>query len=206
MPRPKKGEPNRSEFIRKHAELPVAEIVEKAKAEGLSITPALIYSVKGRATAKKATPKATKKAPAKKGSKKATSKPKAAPPKQPAAAPTKSAPPAKPEGKLTASGFIRSLPASVPAKDVIAQAIKQGIKPFSANLVYAVRAGSKKTAPKPVASTKAPKVASKATAATKAATSPETILARLVLAHGFGKVEEMLAAAGRRVESLLAGR
>ncbi len=41
-------------------------------------------------------------------------------------------------GGSSASDFIRSLPASTPAKDVVTEGAKKGLK-FSINLVYAVR-------------------------------------------------------------------
>ena len=190
-PKPTAGGQSASEFIRAQPTATPAKAVVAAGAKaGLKFSDALVYKVRG--AAKKKARKVAAKTPV---AKKAASTTKAVAPKKPS--PTKAA------GKLTASGFIRSQPRTVPAKDVIALGAKEGFK-FSANLVYAVRsAGSTKAAPKPVAST--PTKPAATTRAGTSDTSPETILARLVLAHGFGRVEEMLAAAGKRVESLLAG-
>ena len=74
MPRPKKGEPNKSEFVRKNAALPVTEIIEKAKREGLSITAGLVYQVRGRSAAKAPAP-ARKGAPTSKVARKAATTP-----------------------------------------------------------------------------------------------------------------------------------
>ena len=58
MPRPKKGQPNKSEFIRNHPNLSAGEVVAKAKEEGLTIDATLVYKVRGREAAKgKANPK-----------------------------------------------------------------------------------------------------------------------------------------------------
>ncbi|MGD0678677.1 MAG: hypothetical protein ABSC94_24985 [Polyangiaceae bacterium] len=57
--------PNKSEFIRNQpSTLSAAEVVEKAKAEGVTIDPGLVYNIRGRAKSKgrvkKSTPTATK--------------------------------------------------------------------------------------------------------------------------------------------------
>lgn len=45
-------------------------------------------------------------------------------------------------GKMSASDFVRSVPNTTPAADVVAAGAKKGIR-FSANLVYAIRAKKK---------------------------------------------------------------
>src|SRR5262245_31668403 len=105
MPRPKAGDPSKSDFVRKHLNVPAAELVEKAKAAGIKLTPSLVYKVRSRTGSGKA---------ARRGRRAGGS------------------------GRPNASDFVRSMPRTMPAKDVISAAAKKGIK-MSANLVYMVR-------------------------------------------------------------------
>jgi len=108
--RPKNGSgPNKSDFVRQHPNLSAAEVVAKAKESGISISPVLVYKVRGRA--------------------------------KPGAAKTRRAWKSSKGG--TASDFVRSMPVTTPAKDVIAAAKAKGIR-MSANLVYMVRATDRK--------------------------------------------------------------
>jgi hypothetical protein len=57
----KKTTPNKSAFIRSQpASLSAAQVVAKAKAEGIKIAPVLVYKVRGRAKAKKPAPVAAR--------------------------------------------------------------------------------------------------------------------------------------------------
>jgi hypothetical protein len=121
MPKiPSKKTPNKSAFIRGlPAEMPAAEVVEKAKAANLKLTPAFVYAIRSKAR--------TKGAPKRRGGK---------PGRKPAS------------GGQSASDFVRSQPANLKATEVVAAGAKQGIK-FSTNLVYAVRSsGGKAAGPK----------------------------------------------------------
>lgn len=109
--RPKNGAgPNKSDFIRQHPKLSAQDVVAKAKESGISISPILVYKVRGRT---------------KPG---ATAKPRRA---------------WKSSKGGTASDFVRSMPVTMSAKDVIAAAKAKGIR-MSANLVYMVRATDRK--------------------------------------------------------------
>lgn len=150
----KQGKQTKSGFIRSFPNLSAQEIVEKAKAKGITLDANHVYSVRAtdRKTGKAPTvePKATKAAP------KATKAPKAATkPGKTAEQPT-----------MTKSDFVRSLPESTSAKDVVTQAKAAGIK-LTAPYVYSVRAADRKTGKAPkAAKTAAPKAAK--TAAPKA--------------------------------------
>lgn len=56
---------NKSEFVRSHADLTPAQIVEKAKAAGIKLSPSYVYTVRGnqKAKARKATGASKKKNP-----------------------------------------------------------------------------------------------------------------------------------------------
>src|ERR1700691_1365792 len=96
---PKKPTPNKSDFIRQQpSSLSAAEVAAKAKAAGINFAPVLVYKVRGRVKSKKA---ATKTALAMVAT-------------APNATSTK-----PPKSK---SAFIRSLPSSTPAKEVVKQA------------------------------------------------------------------------------------
>src|SRR5262245_28127365 len=115
--RPKKGSgPSKSGFIREllAKNMSPAEIVAKGKEAGLTISPVLVYKVRGREGLTKGS------------------------------AGTGARPVRKPStGKMSASDFVRTMPESARASEVVAAGAKQGIK-FTANLVYAVRAAQKK--------------------------------------------------------------
>lgn len=79
MPRPKKGEPNKSEFIRKHPGIPVGDLVGKAKAAGMTIDSRLVHKVRSR-DGKKGPKKKASAAPAQKATTAKKAAPKSAPP------------------------------------------------------------------------------------------------------------------------------
>lgn len=204
MPRAKKGQPNKSDFVRQHPTLSPAEVVAKAKEAGLTVSTNLVYMVRGRAKA------AAKPAKAAKPAAKPLAK---APAKAPAAAAPKA--PALPTGKVgspTASDFIRTLPAGISAKEAVAKGAAMGFK-FTPNLFYLVRTRAKKAAgkasrpakivaPKPVA---AKAVAPKAAAAAGPDASAETVILRLILRHGVDYVRQLVDGAVARATAVLAG-
>lgn len=114
--RPKKGSgPSKSGFIREllAKNMSPAEIVAKGKEAGLTISPVLVYKVRGREGLTKQSGNG-----ARPGRKPST-------------------------GAMSASDFVRSMPESARAADVVAAGAQKGLK-FTANLVYAVRAAAKK--------------------------------------------------------------
>jgi hypothetical protein len=181
----KKSTPNKSDFIRKHIGLPVEQIVSKAKSEGLRLSPALVYKVRGRTTSAKSVKRA--KAPAKAPAKKA-----AAPASAGAATTSKAA-------------FIRSMPASMSANDVVAAAAKRGMK-LTANHVYAVRSTSKPGRPRKAA---AKRVSAKPTGRgpgrPSARAGSESTFRRLVLEMGIARAKILVGEVEEKLAALVAG-
>src|SRR5438046_6224850 len=106
MPKTAKKTPNKSAFIRSlPADMPAVEVVAKAKAANLKLTPAFVYAIRSKSR-NKGRPAGGKRG--KRGPKPAT-------------------------GKQSASEFVRSQPVSLKAGEVVAAGAKQGIK-FSTNL------------------------------------------------------------------------
>jgi len=122
MPKKKNG-PNKSAFIRSQpASLSATEVVANAKAAGMTISPTLVYVVRGKQKARRA------------GARKASS--------------NGAAPSAKATGnKMSASDFIRSQPLTMTAPAVVKAGAGQGLS-FSAPLVYMARKRMKKGGPK----------------------------------------------------------
>lgn len=116
----KNGRPNKSAFIRQHPDASAAEVVEKGKAAGLAFSPAFVHAIRSKM-------RAGKKPKAKRGR-----KPRSTSGRQPRAA-----------GKPSASDFVRSMPVTMKAKEIVTAAKARGIK-LSANLVYMVRSVDKK--------------------------------------------------------------
>ncbi|MBM4362542.1 MAG: hypothetical protein FJ104_07660 [Deltaproteobacteria bacterium] len=115
--RPPKGTPTKADFIREKlaAGMSPAAIVEAAKEQGVEIGSTMVYKVRARAAGK-----ATVAAPATTGD------------AQPTAG-----------KKMTASAFVRTLPADMGPADVIAAGAKAGYK-ISRGLVYMARSVRKK--------------------------------------------------------------
>jgi hypothetical protein len=154
--------------------MPAAEIIEKGKAEGYDLTPALVYKVRSAA---KHQDKSAKAEPAKaKGGRKAAAPKKAEPKKaEPKKAEPKKAEPKKPaarkakleakkpeakksEDKLgTLSEFIRNLPVDMSPEEVVTKGAAAGLS-LTASYVRRIRRRMDKKAAKPVA---APKVEAK---------------------------------------------
>lgn len=105
--RPKRRSgPNKSDFVRQYPDLSAQEVVLKGKENGITISPVLVYKVRGRPTPKRGKANGTSGPTTKNG--------------------------------MSASDFVRSMPATMKAKEVVAAGKAKGIR-FSANLVYAVR-------------------------------------------------------------------
>jgi hypothetical protein len=117
---PQKPTVNKSDFIRQQPSgLSAAEVIKKAKDAGIKLTAQLVYKVRGRSKTNAPQPKAM------------SATPTAAPGAGPA-----------PKNK---SAFIRRLPSSMPAKEVVKQAKAAGMK-LTESYVYNVRGAAKKTA------------------------------------------------------------
>jgi hypothetical protein len=152
--------------------LSAAEVVAKANAAGIKFAPVLVYKVRGRAKAKSS----AKKAPAI-----VTTAPNAAVTK-----------PAK-----SKSAFIRSLPSSTPARDVVKQAKASGIK-LNVGYVYNVRGAAKKAKR---ASRSGASVARPITTPSSA----ENLLKAVAAEIGLGRAIEVLEGERTRVRAVLRG-
>jgi hypothetical protein len=183
------------------SDLPVAEVLAKAKEAGMETTDSNVSRVRAEVKKKASKPVAAKKPAAKKpvvAKKPAAKKPAA---KKVASKPSakKTAAPAKPASTLSKADFIRQQPATMGARAVVEAAKAVGLT-ISENHVYGVRADLKKkpaapatkAAPQPKAAT--PKPAPKAaTAKPKAAGSnDEVTFRRLVLGLGITRSRQLL--------------
>ena len=184
MPRAKKTpkKQSKSNFVRAQpAALSAAEVLAKAKAAGLKITPQLVYKVRGSAKAKgKAKESAAAKATA------VSTKPSTStkPPKSKAA-------------------FVRGLPASTPAKDVVKQAKAAGIK-LGISYVYNVRGAAKMAAKKKRAAAKSPTDSAVANGGgSKVSASAENLLKAVAAELGLGPAIEILSGERARVRALI---
>jgi hypothetical protein len=178
---PKKPTLNKSDFIRQQpSSLSAAEVVAKAKAAGLNFAPVLVYKVRGRAKSK--TPKAAKTAGIVTTAATATS---TKPPK-------------------SKSAFIRSLPSSTPAKEVVKQAKALGMK-LTESYVYNVRGAAKKTAKAKRADAKSPAVRVANGGASRGSTSAENLLKAVAADIGLGPAIEILAGERARVAAVIGG-
>lgn len=141
------------------ADLSVGEVVKKAKAAGMTLSPNYVSNI--RSSAKAATKNSSGKSKAPKAA--AAAKVGAAP-KAPAREPDQAAAmPASVAPTLTITEFIKSQPRNIPAADVVAAARKAGLT-IDTNYVYKVRSRlAGKAAPKAIAA--APKVGAKPPAA-----------------------------------------
>jgi hypothetical protein len=103
--------------------------------------------------------------------------------------------------KQTKAAFVRSLPATTPAKDVVAKAKATGIS-LSENYVYNVRATSKISRRTGRASgSRSRKVGPSRTTA-----SSEATFRRLVLDLGLSRAKNLLAEVEHKLDALVAGR
>ncbi len=170
---------SKSDFIRSQpSTLSAAEVVAKAKAEGIKIDPALVYKVRGRTGAKR------------KAKKISTAKPTAATGSK------------KPQSK---AAFIRSLREDMPVKEVIAAAKEKGIK-IADTYVYRTRRSAKKKVTKAAARRATTARTGAAVPRPSASTSSaETLLKAVAAEIGLGRAMEILAGERARVRALIMG-
>jgi hypothetical protein len=176
----KEKTPTRSAFIREKlgAGMNAADIVAAAKAKGLAVTPGLVYVVKGRATRRKP---AAKKTPG--------PRPKGKPAPRPRA------------GKMSASDFIRSMPATMTAKELGEAGKARGLK-VSASLVYMVRGKLKRGAVVSAANGKrGPKVRAAVTSV-GSGTGNVTAFKKMAFELGIPTAKQALAELERALDSL----
>jgi hypothetical protein len=206
MPRPKS---ELTKFILGlPATLSTAEVVEKVKAAGMETTESNVHRVR-RGLQKRPAKAPAAKAPAAKAP--AAKAPAAKAPEAPKADADKG------EGAQSKAGFVRSLPRTMPVKDVVAKAKAAGLE-ISEKYVYGIRADAKpapaKSSAKPAkkaapAPKKAPAPAAKkpaAPAAEAASGSPrEAQLRRLVLDLGIARSRKVLDEMEQRLEALIRG-
>jgi len=169
---------SKSDFIRHQpSTLSAAGVVAKAKSEGIQIDPALVYKVRGRAAAKRG---------------KASSVPTAKPA-------------ASKEKAVNKAAFIRSLPASMPVKDVVAKARAEGIK-IADTYVYWARGSARKKAPKQAASgASAPRNGGAVSRPVTTSSFAENLLRALAAEIGLGRAIEILAGERARVRAVIGG-
>jgi ABC-type uncharacterized transport system substrate-binding protein len=153
------------------------DVVAKAKAAGIKIVPQLVYKVRGVAKAKKSAPK-----------------------KASAMVSTASTVAATKPAKSKAA-FVRGLPVSTPAKEVVKQAKAAGIK-LNAGYVYNVRQAAKKKR----ATTKNTAVRTAGRdAGSRVSTSAENLLKAVAAEIGLGPAIEILAGERARVAAVIGG-
>jgi hypothetical protein len=179
MPRaetPKKT-PSKSDYIRSQpVTMSPVEIVAKAKAEGINVSRALVYMVRGRAQGK-----------AKKTS---TVKPGA---------------PGSAKSPASKAAFVRGLPASTPAKDVVKQAKAAGIK-LGISYVYNIRGAAKMAAKKRRAAAKSPAVGAVANGdGSRVSARAENLLKAVAAEIGLGPSIEILQGERARVRAVIGG-
>ena len=182
-------------------DMPAKEVVAKAKAEGLSLSEGHVYTI--RSGSRKARPK-TKQAPKTRKDGKTG--------KAAKGVGSKTSPPAT----MTKAGFVRSLPADMPAAMVVKAAKKAGIVMTTGSVYDTRRTGKRpakrartpvrpvqKTAPAPgrVPSAQAPK----AVASASATSVTEQNFRRLVVTLGVARAAALLADVQRRLEMVIAG-
>jgi len=173
-------------------DLPAKEVVENAAAQGIELTEKHVHVVrsaakskpKGKGKGKRAAKQAKQPAKAKKGAKGRTAKPKG-------------------EG-VSKSDFIRSLPADLPAKEVVEKAAAQGIK-ITDKYVYVIRSAAK-TAKAAKLAKAAPKTSGvkgrKAAAREGGADALEAALRKAIAGAGLVRSREIL----KEVESAFDGQ
>jgi hypothetical protein len=127
---------------------------------------------------------------------KATAGPK---PRAKAGRKARSGPKPREDGKPSASDFVRSMPASAKASEVVAAAKKQGIK-MSTNLVYAVRsAAARKGGPKG-------RPGSRPRAAAAAGSAGDTVaFKKLAFGLGIARARQALDELERGLRDLISG-
>jgi hypothetical protein len=114
--------------------------------------------------------------------------------------------PAKTAKTINKSAFVRKLPASMPAKDVVAKAKEQGIT-LTEKHVYAIRSiakkktGSKRKPGRPPKSAASPKAAPAKAAAPSGGLDRQVV--QLVIDHGLSHIDAALAAIRAKLQRTL---
>jgi hypothetical protein len=172
---------SKSDFIRSQpAVLSAAEVVAKAKALGMKLDRVLVYKVRIRAKAKGKSTRAAKKTAV------------------PVTKPSISTKPPK-----SKAAFVRGLPASTPAKDVVKQAKAAGIK-LGVSYVYNIRGAAKMAAKKKRAAAKSPAVAAVTNGrGSSGSASAEGLLKAVAAEIGLGPAIEILQAERARVGAVI---
>jgi hypothetical protein len=185
---------SKSDFIRAQpATLSAAEVVAKAKAAGIKLAPVLVYKVRIRAKAK-AKGKGKGKAKKTAASTTAAAKPTVV------SAMTTSTSTKPPKSK---AAFVRGLPASTPAKDVVMQAKAAGIK-LGVSYVYNIRGAAKIKAKKKRATAKSPAVTTVTNGGGSSVSASAANLLKAVAAEiGLGPSIEILQGERARVRAVI---
>jgi hypothetical protein len=176
---------NKSDFIRSQpTTLSAAEVVAKAKTAGVTILPGLVYEVRRKA-----------KGPAKGKTKRTTTA------KPVLASTTRPASSTKPPKSKAA--FVRGLPASTPAKDVVKQAKELGLS-LSVNYVYNIRGAAKVAAKKKRAAAKSPALGTVLNGGRPTVSaSAENLLKAVAAELGLGSALEILMGERARVRAVI---
>ncbi len=188
MPRAKKTStktPSKSDFIRSQpATLSAAEVVAKAKEGGIKFDRVLVYNVRNRAAPKGKAKKSI-----------AT--------KQPAAAAKRTTSTKPPKSK---AAFVRSLPSTTPAKDVLKQAKALGLS-LSINYVYNIRGAAKMAAKQKRAAAKSTTGSAHVNGGAQSGSggSAENLLKANAAELGLGPAIEILLGERARVRAVMAG-
>ena len=173
--------PNKSDFIRQQpASLSGPEVVAKGKAAGIKFSPQLVYNVRGGSKAIQGTVEKTR-----------TSKPTAA--VAPKAAPAKSK-----------AEFIRSLPKTMPVKEVVATGKAQGVK-FDETYVYWARGSKKKAANKPPTRATTPRTGAAVPGPITTGSKAEMLLRAVAAEIGLGRAMEILSGERAMVKMVIGG-
>jgi hypothetical protein len=181
MPAKKIKTQNKSDFIRAQpASMPAADVVKKAKASGLKIRAGLVYEVRRVARAKR------------RASAKLT-----------AAASASSAVTSTTKPAQSKAAFVRSLPKSMSAKEVVAEARKNGIKIADTYVYWARRTGKglAKTTARRSTVRQAPAIKRPITTSSKV----EELLKAVAAEIGLGRAIEILAGERARVRAVMRG-
>jgi hypothetical protein len=176
---------SKSDFIRSQpAALSAAEVVAKAKAEGIKLDRVLVYKVRILAKAKGKSSKAVA------AMKTAVSVTK----------PSVSTKPPK-----SKAAFVRGLPASTPAKEVVKQAKAAGIK-LGVSYVYNIRGAAKTAAKKKRAAATTPTARPLAKAGgSSVSASAENLLVAVAAELGLGRAVDVLQSERGRVTAVIGG-
>jgi hypothetical protein len=166
QPGPKKTSISKSDFIRRQPpNLSGPEVVKKARAAGIKLSSQLVYVVRTKMTKAKVK------------------------------TPTEATSTAAPKPTTSKAAFVRSLPSTIPAKAVVAQAKAAGMK-LSANYVYLIRRGAKESRGSVRAGRSVPRPIT-------TSSSAESLLKALGAELGLGSAIEILAGERARVSAVI---